>query len=86
MTSRSIDQPYRGSGVDRPRGIVRYGGKAREIAGVIFVDINAGYHERHTHWRWAAGAGWDKHGRLVAFNAITRPVRHAQPERAHDLD
>jgi hypothetical protein len=34
------------------------------------VDNNAGYHERRTRWRWAAGAGLDQHGRLVAFNAI----------------
>ncbi len=53
------------------RGIVRYGGKSREVVGVIFVDINAGYHERPTQWRWAAGAGLDQHGRIVAFNAIT---------------
>ncbi|CAN5654702.1 hypothetical protein BH18ACI4_BH18ACI4_24290 [soil metagenome] len=53
------------------RGIVRHGGKSREVAGAIFVDINAGYHERRTHWRWAAGAGLDQQGRLVAFNAIT---------------
>lgn len=53
------------------RGIVRYEGKTREVVGVVFVDINAGYHDRHTHWRWAAGAGVDQQGRLVAFNAIT---------------
>ncbi len=53
------------------RGTVRYGGTERTVAGVMFVDINAGYHERHTHWRWAAGVGLDQHNRLVAFNAIT---------------
>ena len=53
------------------RGRVRYNGRTRSVAGVIFVDINAGYHERHTQWRWAAGAGLDQHDRLVAFNAIT---------------
>jgi hypothetical protein len=52
------------------RGVVRYGGKAREVAGVMFVDINAGYHERHTQWRWAAAAGLDQRGRLIGFNAI----------------
>jgi hypothetical protein len=52
------------------RGNVRYGKTARAVEGVIFVDINAGYHERHTHWRWAAGAGLDQHNRLVSFNAI----------------
>jgi hypothetical protein len=52
------------------RGMVRYGNTTRELNGVIFVDFNAGYHERRTRWRWAAGAGLDQHGRLVAFNAI----------------
>lgn len=51
-------------------GKVRYGNTTRTVSGVIFVDINAGYHERHTPWRWAAAAGTDQHGRLVAFNAI----------------
>jgi hypothetical protein len=54
------------------RGSLRYDGKTtRSLSGVLFVDINAGYHERHTHWRWAAGAGLDEQNRLVAFNAIT---------------
>ncbi|HEY1404801.1 MAG TPA: DUF2804 family protein, partial [Pyrinomonadaceae bacterium] len=52
------------------RGTVRYGDTTLEAAGVIFVDINAGYHERRTRWRWAAGAGLDQHGHLIAFNAI----------------
>ncbi len=52
------------------KGTVRYGNMSREVAGVMFVDVNAGYHERHTSWRWAAGAGTDQAGRLVAFNAI----------------
>ena len=51
-------------------GTVRYGSVTREVTGVMFVDVNAGYHERHTQWRWAAGAGLDQHGRLIAFNAI----------------
>lgn len=53
------------------RGTVSYGNTTRSVEGVMFVDVNAGYHERHTHWRWAAGAGLDQHGRLIAFNAIT---------------
>ncbi len=51
-------------------GTVRYGSTIRTVKGVMFVDVNAGYHERHTSWRWAAGAGMDQQGRLVAFNAI----------------
>lgn len=52
------------------KGEVRYADTRREVAGVMFVDVNAGYHERHTNWRWAAGAGLDQQGRLIAFNAI----------------
>ena len=55
----------------RAQGSVRYDGKSCSVAGVIFVDVNAGYHERHTQGRWAAGAGLDQHDRVVAFNAIT---------------
>jgi hypothetical protein len=39
--------------------------------GTVFVDVNAGYHPRRTTWRWSAGAGLDREGRLVAWNAIT---------------
>jgi hypothetical protein len=52
------------------RGVIRHGGTERAVAGVAFVDVNAGYHERRTRWRWAAGAGRDQHDQLVAFNAI----------------
>ena len=53
------------------KGRVRYGDISRDVSGVMFVDVNAGYHERHTKWRWAAGAGTDQQGRSIAFNAIT---------------
>lgn len=53
------------------RGTVQYGNRKVKANGVMFVDVNAGYHERHTQWRWAAGAGLDQQGRLIAFNAIT---------------
>ena len=53
------------------QGTVRYGSITRAVSGVVLVDINAGYHARHTEWQWAAGAGVDQHGRLIAFNAVT---------------
>ncbi|HZI88056.1 MAG TPA: DUF2804 family protein [Pyrinomonadaceae bacterium] len=71
---RPADQAYIWSHKDycrNARGSVRYAGRKVSVVGVIFVDINAGYHERHTKWRWAAGAGIDQQNRLVAFNAIT---------------
>ena len=57
---------------------MRYGGTQRSVEGVVFMDVNAGYHEHSIRWRWAAGAGRDQHGRLVAFNAITG--LHDRPE------
>ena len=55
------------------RGVVRYGGTERELAGVAFVDVNAGYHERRTRWRWAAGAG--------SGRPVRRLQRHHRPSR-----
>ena len=52
------------------QGTVRCGGTTRAVSGVVLVDINAGYHARHTEWRWGAGAGVDQHGRLIGFNAV----------------
>lgn len=51
-------------------GTVTHDGTTLTVGGVMFVDVNAGYHERQTRWRWAAGAGLDKQNRLIAFNAI----------------
>jgi hypothetical protein len=53
------------------RGAVRFGGTTRTVSGILFADIQAGYHSRHTRWRWMAGAGRDQNDRLVAFNVIT---------------
>src|SRR5919197_2668837 len=39
--------------------------------GTLFVDVNAGYHPRRTTWRWSAGAGLDREGRLVDWNVIS---------------
>ncbi len=80
---RTADHAYIWSRKDycrEARGVIRHGETQRAVAGVMFVDVNAGYHERSTHWRWAAGAGLDQHGRLVAFNAITG--LHDSPERS----
>jgi hypothetical protein len=52
------------------RATVRYGDSTRSAEGVLFVDIQAGYHERNTKWRWVAGVGRDQNNRLVGFNAI----------------
>jgi len=35
-----------------------------------FVDESAGYHARHTVWRWSAGIGRSRDGRAVAWNLV----------------
>jgi hypothetical protein len=35
-----------------------------------FVDESAGYHARHTTWRWSAGIGRAVDGRAVAWNLV----------------
>jgi uncharacterized protein DUF2804 len=35
-----------------------------------FVDESAGYHARHTAWRWSAGVGVAADGRPVAWNLV----------------
>ena len=56
-------------GIDA-RGTITIEGRARTIAAVAIVDDTAGYYERHTRWRWCAGAGESADGRLVAFNLV----------------
>jgi hypothetical protein len=36
-----------------------------------FIDESAGYHARHTAWRWSAGIGRAVDGRSVAWNLVT---------------
>jgi|SRR5829696_295839 len=35
-----------------------------------FVDESAGYHARHTRWRWSAGIGRSRDGLAVAWNLV----------------
>jgi uncharacterized protein DUF2804 len=52
-------------------GRVRVGGRSRELAAArAVVDETAGYHARHTTWRWSAGVGWGSDGRPVAWNLV----------------
>lgn len=57
----------------RAYGVVRLGGVARRVEAVALIDDNAGYHPRHTLWRWAGGAGEDTAGRAVAWSVIVGP-------------
>jgi hypothetical protein len=52
-------------------GTVTVGGHKFELDGDDgFVDESAGYHARHTAWRWSAGIGRAADGRPVAWNLV----------------
>ena len=53
------------------RGRVSAAGRTWELDGDDgFVDESAGYHARHTAWRWSAGLGRTDDGRRVAWNLV----------------
>jgi len=53
------------------RGTVTAGGQTFEVDGDDgFVDHSAGYHERHTVWKWSAGLGRAVDGRAVGWNLV----------------
>lgn len=53
------------------RGTVEIDGRRHEIGGDHgFVDDSAGYHARHTAWRWSAGVGKLHDGRRVGWNLV----------------
>jgi Protein of unknown function (DUF2804) len=55
----------------RVRGHVVVGGRRWDLDGPLgFVDESAGYHARHTTWRWSAGIGSASDGRAVAWNLV----------------
>ena len=53
------------------RGHVRAGGREWTVDGPLgFIDESAGYHARHTAWRWSAGIGRATGGEAVAWNLV----------------
>jgi hypothetical protein len=53
------------------RGRVTVDGRSWELDGYYgFVDYSAGYHGRHTAWRWSAGVGRTDDGQRVAWNLV----------------
>jgi hypothetical protein len=52
------------------RGFVDVNGRRHEIDGIAFVDESAGYHDRHTAWKWSAGNGLTSDGRAVSWNLV----------------
>ncbi len=52
------------------RGSVRIGERTVLVDARGFVDDSAGYHARHTDWRWSAGVGTTTAGSAVAWNLV----------------
>jgi hypothetical protein len=55
----------------RARGSVEVDGRGHDVDADAFVDESAGYHLRHTAWRWSAGVGRGEAGERVAWNLVT---------------
>jgi hypothetical protein len=53
------------------RGLAEIDGRQYAIDGIVFIDESAGYHDRHTAWKWSAGNGVTDDGRAVAWNLVT---------------
>jgi hypothetical protein len=54
----------------RARGHVELDGQRFEVDADGLVDDSAGYHARHTSWRWSAGVGLAAGGERVAWNLV----------------
>lgn len=54
----------------RARGTVAIGRVVREVDALAVIDDSAGYHARHTAWRWCAGVGQTDDGRSTAWNLV----------------
>jgi hypothetical protein len=53
------------------RGHVRIDGRELEVEARAVIDVSAGYHPRHTAWRWSAGVGRLDDGRRAGWNLVT---------------
>lgn len=62
------------------RGFVDLGGNRVDIYARAVVDVSAGYHPRHTAWKWSAGVGRTDDGRSIGWNLVTGI--HDSPENS----
>ena len=53
------------------RGVVTFDGHERAVDSRAVIDVSAGYHPRHTVWKWSAGVGRLEDGRSVGWNLVT---------------
>jgi hypothetical protein len=51
-------------------GTVEVPGRRWQVSGRAVDDESAGYHPRHTSWRWSAGVGRAADGRELAWNLV----------------
>ena len=61
-------------------GFVRIGDRRLPIDARGVVDVSAGYHPRHTEWKWSAGVGRLEDGRSLGWNLVTGV--HDSPENS----
>lgn len=62
-------------------GRVRVGGRVHPLRGLGVEDDSAGYHRRHTVWKWSAGVGATPGGEVVGWNlveGINDPTRNSE--------
>jgi hypothetical protein len=52
-------------------GEARIGGRTIRLDGLGVADDSAGYHPRHTVWKWSAGVGTARDGRTVGWNLVS---------------
>lgn len=53
------------------RGTVTIGSRRLDVSAYGVVDDSAGYHARHTTWRWCAGVGVLASGARAGWNLVT---------------
>jgi hypothetical protein len=51
-------------------GTIEVPGRRWDVSGFGVDDESAGYHQRHTSWRWSAGVGHAGDGRPLAWNLV----------------
>ena len=61
----------RKQGGARVHGLAEVDGRPYQVESAGMVDESAGYHARHTVWKWSAGVGVAADGRAVAWNLVT---------------
>jgi Protein of unknown function (DUF2804) len=52
------------------KGTIEVPGKRWEVSARGVDDESAGYHQRHTSWRWSAGVGRSDDGRRLAWSLV----------------